>query len=66
VKDPLRLEGFGRYDPGGPDADVRIAPVERVLEPGAMIDEIRAAIDGTRLRTLAVEPPMVRVDALTR
>jgi hypothetical protein len=53
--DPDELEALGLYDPAGPDADERRALLALALEHGATIDEIHAAIDGSRLHALAVE-----------
>jgi len=53
--DARDLEAQGLYDPSAPDAPERLTLLELALEHGAGIDEIRAAIDGSRLHALAVE-----------
>jgi adenylate cyclase len=53
--DPRELEALGLYDPAAPDADERRALLAMALEHGSTIDEIRAAIDGSRLHALAAE-----------
>ncbi len=57
--DPDELEALGLYDPAL-HADERRALLALALEHGATIDEIRAAIDGSRLHALAVERLLLR------
>jgi adenylate cyclase len=66
VIDTDELAALGLYDPTAPDADERRTLLEMALEHGATIDEIRAAIHGSRLHALAAELLMLqRAPSLT-
>ena len=59
VMDPQELERLGVYDPAAPDAAERLTLVHLALDHGAPIEEIRLAIDGSRLHALAAERLML-------
>ena len=57
--DDAELEALGLYDPAAPDAADRLSLLRLARAHGATVDEIRAAIQGTRLHALAAERVML-------
>ena len=56
---PAELEALGLYDPTAPDAADRLSLLRLARQHGATLEEIRAAIDGSRLHALAAERVML-------
>ena len=53
--DDAELEARGLYDPHAPGAADRLSLLRLALHHGATVEEIRTAIDGSRLHALAAE-----------
>jgi class 3 adenylate cyclase len=57
--DTAELAALGLYDPAAPEAHERLTLLRLALEHGATVPEIRTAIDGNRLHSLAAERVML-------
>ena len=57
--DAADLEALGLYEPSAPGGAERLSLLRLALEHGAIVEEIRTAIDGGRLHALAAERVML-------